>query len=184
MKSVIFSLLLLVAATFTQAQEITQLDEAEVGFASLNTKITRVGNTFSYKVKETYTGEFIQDPIAFMKANFDIQNFIEENEGEDYDTYLVSFSCSKGSLHANFNKEGDLVNTSQKFINILLPHEIRQEVYRNNIGWTVTKNKYVASGNGDRLEKEKYRIKLEKDGQKKIVKLDPMEIRKTNVASN
>ncbi len=184
MKTFIFLMLLLLATAVGKAQKITQLEEAKVGFAPLDAKITRVGETFSYKVKEAYTGEFLENPIAFMKANFDIQNFIAETAGENYNAYLVNFSCSKGYLEAHYNNEGKLVRTYQKFKDILLPHEIRQEVYRNNMGWTVTSNKYVASGKHDMLDKQVYRIKLEKDNQKRILKVDPRNIGATSVAIN
>lgn len=184
MKTFIFLMLLLVATAVGQAQEITQLEEAKVGFSPLDAKITQVGDSYSYKVKEAYTGEFLEDPIAFMKANFDIKNFMAETAEKNYDSYLVNFSCSKGFLEANYNSEGELIKTHQKFKDILLPHEVRQEVYRNNVGWTVTANKYVASGKGDMLDKQLYRVKLEKGNQKRVLKIDPREIGTTSVASN
>ncbi len=172
MKTLFFSLLLIVVTTFSQAQEI-QLEEAKVGFAPLDSKITRDGDSFSYKVTETYTGEFSKDPIAFMKANFDIGNFIAANANEDYDSYLVTFTSSKGYLSADFDRDGNLVKTFQKFKDIVLPLDIRREVYMANKGWVMTHNRYIAHGNGEILEKESYQIKLENGNQKRTLKLDP-----------
>lgn len=172
------------ATAVGKAQEVTQLEEAKVGFAPLEAKITRVGDNYSYKVKEAYTGEFLENPIAFMKANFEIKNFMAETADMNYDSYLVNFSCSKGYLEAHYNKEGELIKTHQKFKDILLPHQVRQQVYRNNMGWTVTANMYIASGKQDMLDKQLYRIKLEKGSQKRVLKIDPREIGAPSVASN
>lgn len=183
MKTLIFSLLLIAVTTFSQAQEITELEEAKVGFAPLDSKITRDGDSFTYKVNESYSGEFSKDAIGFMKANFDIQNFIAQFDEGEYNSYAVTLTSSKGFLSADFDEEGNLVKTYQKFKDIVLPLDVRREVYMANKGWTMTKNKYVASGRGDLIEKEDYKIKLEKGNQSKTMKIDPREAR-TSVASN
>ncbi|MCH4824244.1 hypothetical protein ML462_13785 [Gramella lutea] len=182
MRTLIFSLLLIAVTTFSQAQEITQLEEAKVGFAPFDTKVTRSGDSFIYTVNESYAGEFTKDAIGFMKAHFDIDNFIAEFEGE-YDNYLVSLRSSKGFLNADFDKDGNLVKTYQKFKDIVLPLDVRREVYMANKGWTMTQNKYIASGRGELIEKEVYKIKLENGSSKKSVKIDPR-ASGTSVASN
>lgn len=186
MKTLFFSLLLVAVAFVGQAQEqeITQLEEAKVGFAPLDAKITQSGDSFSYKIEEGYEGEFSKDAIAFMKANFDINNFIAEFEGDKYTSYLVTFRSSKGHLSADFNHNGELVKTYQKFQDIALPLDVRREVYMANKGWTMTSNKYIASGRGDLIEKEVYKIKLENGSQKRNIKLDPRSVSGTSVAAN
>lgn len=186
MKTFIFSLLL-IAVTLVghaQEQEILQLEEAKVGFAPLDAKITRIGDSFAYTVEEEYSGEFSEDPIAFMKSNFDINNFIAEIDGDEFTTYHVTFKSSKGHLSADFDHKGELINTYQKFADIALPLDVRREVYMSNKGWTMTSNKYIASGSGDLLEKEVYKIKLENGNQKRNIKLDPRSVARTTVAYN
>ncbi|GAA4325640.1 hypothetical protein GCM10023115_40170 [Pontixanthobacter gangjinensis] len=173
MKTLIFSLLLIAVTSFGHAQEVTQLEEAKVGFGSLDSKITRDGDSFSYDVEEAYAGEFSKDAIAFMQANFDIQDFINATAGEGYTSYIVTFKSGDGFLSADFDKEGNLVKTYQKFQDIALPLDVRREVYMANKGWTMTSNKYIASGKGDILDKEVYKIKLENGNQKRTMKLDP-----------
>lgn len=175
MKTLFFSLLLIVVtfAGHAQEQEITQLEEAKVGFAPLDAKISRIGDSFSYSIEEEYSGEFSKDAIAFMKSNFDIDNFIAEFGGNEYTSYLVTFKSSKGHLAADFNGKGELIKTYQKFQDIVLPLDVRREVYMANKGWTMTSNKYIASGSGDLIEKEVYKVKLENGDQKRTIKLDP-----------
>ena len=183
MKTLFFSILLLAVTTMSQAQEIV-LEEAKVGFAPLNAKITQDGDAFSYKIHEDYDGEFAKDPIAFMIANFDIANFIIQNEKEDYDSYQITFKSAKGSLKADYDKEGNLVGTFQKFKNVVMPLNVRRMVYANYKGWTVKENKYIASGNSDLVEKELYKLKLERGNEKQRVKLDPRSQGSLSVASN
>ena len=182
MRTLIFSLLLIAVTTFSQAQEITQLEEAKVGFAPLDTEVTRNGDSFIYTVNESYAGEFSKDAIGFMQSHFDIDNFIAEFEG-DYDNYVVTLSSSKGFLNADFDKHGNLVKTYQKFKDIVLPLDVRREVYMANKGWTMTQNKYIASGRGELIEKEVYKVKLENGNSKKSIKIDPR-ASGTSVASN
>ncbi|CAL65716.1 hypothetical protein [Christiangramia forsetii] len=186
MRTLIFSLLLVAVTVVGHAQEqkITQLEEAKVGFAPLDAKITQIGDSFSYKVEEAYAGEFTKDAIGFMKANFDINNFITEFEGDKYTSYLVTFRSKKGHLSANFNQEGELVKTYQKFKDIVLPLDVRREVYMTNKGWTMTSNKYIASGRGDLVEKEVYKIKLDNGNQKRSIKLNPRSVSRNSVAVN
>ncbi len=159
------------------------MEEAKVGFAPLDAKITREGDNFSYKVKESYAGEFVKDPIGFMKANFDINTFIAEYSTEDFDSYQVTFTSKKGFLAADFDGVGNLVSTYLKFKDIVLPLDIRREIYMANKGWEMVGNRYIASGRGDLIEKEGYRIKLKNGNQKRVMKIDPRDSG-TSVASS
>lgn len=184
MKTLIFSLALVLVATIGYGQKITELEEAKVGFAPLNVEVNEDGDNFSYTVSESYAGEFQKDPIAFMKANFDIQNFIATHEDRGFDTYHITVSSAQGFLKADYNSKGELLRTFQKFKDIVLPHDVRQELYSSHQGWNMTSNKYVASGRGELLEREVYKVKLENGKQKQNVKLDPKAIAQTRVASN
>ena len=183
MKTLIFSFLLLAVTAFTQAQEI-QLEEAKVGFTAIDAKITRDADAYSYRINENYTGEFMKDPIAFMKANFDINNFMAEVADEDYDSYQVTFRSGQGLLKASYDKHGELVRTYQKFENIVLPLDVRREVYNASKGWTMIENKYIASGDSDIIDKELYKVKLEKGNRTQTIKLDGRALGRTSVASN
>ncbi|MCM4155684.1 hypothetical protein [Gramella sp. AN32] len=182
MKHLILSVLLLVATASVQSQ-VTQLEEANVVYKPFDSKISQDQNRYSFNINEEYVGEFDKNPIGFMHSNFDIYSFMREIE-EEYDSYEITFRSQKGKLMANYDKEGELLSTYQNFKDILLPLDIRREVYMKNKGWTMTSNKYVAFGTASMLEKELYKIKLEKDGQKRTLKLDGNNVGLTSVASN
>lgn len=103
---------------------------------------------------------------------------------EDFDEIEVRFNNSKGYLKATFDKNGNLVNTFQKFKNIALPRNIQEQLYKENMGWSMTKNKYVASGKSDLIQKEKYRIRLSNGDQKKSITIIPALIAEGRVTSN
>ncbi|MCM8570617.1 hypothetical protein NE848_14570 [Gramella jeungdoensis] len=183
MKTLIFSLLLIVATSIGHAQKITELEEAKVGFAPLDVEVTENGDSFTYNVHESYAGQFVKDPIAFMKANFDIQNFIATYGDRNYDSYHLTFKSGQGFLKADFDKNGKIVKTYQKFKDIVLPLDVRRELYMAHKGWTMTENKYIASGRGEMLEKELYKIKIEDGSRSQNIKLDPRSMSRTSVAS-
>jgi hypothetical protein len=173
---------LLFCVVSVKAQEITQLEETNVTFQPFVTNVDSYNdNSFSFMVDENYAGEFSNNPIEFMKANFDIQSlisFLDERNNNGlqknyYGSYLVTFSTNKGDLVAKFSTDGELEETSQNFKNILVPSDIRRELYRSYKGWNMVKNTYTASGDSDKIDKELYRIKLRNGNKSKIVKIVP-----------
>ncbi len=184
MRTLIVLLLLVGFISTSQAQQITELEEAKVNFALNPIKISSNLEEYTFIVEESFAGEFIKNPIAFMKENFDIKAFITSIDNDKYDEFLVTFKSSKGYLEANYDKDGTLVETSQRFKDIVLPLNVRRELYKNNIGWTMVQNKYMASGKSDRIDKEVYKIKLENGKKSLNVKIDPRDIGNSEVASH
>jgi len=179
-KLIIYSLLLLCVIS-VKAQEVIQLKTTTITFQPIGFDAVSNLDNYSFIVKENYVGEFSKNPIEFMKANFDVHSFITYLDGRkstnlrktDYESYGVTFSSSKGYLVAKFSKDGELTETAQNFNNILVPLNVRRELYTNYKGWNMVKNTYTASGNGDQIDKELYRIKLKNGNKSQIVKIVP-----------
>ncbi|TVZ28606.1 hypothetical protein JM83_3741 [Gillisia sp. Hel_I_86] len=184
MKTLIVLLLLVGLISTSQAQQITELEEAKVNFAPNAVKISSNLENHTFIVKESFAGEFIKNPIAFMKENFDIKTFITSIDNDVYDEYLVTFKSSKGYLEASYDDDGTLLKTNQRFKDIVLPLKVRRALYKNHTGWTMVQNKYLASGNGDRIDKEVYKIKIENGNKKQHIRIDPRDIGNSEVASN
>jgi hypothetical protein len=181
MKTLIVLLLLVGFISTSQAQQITELEETKVKFAPKAVKISSNLDNYNFVVEESFAGEFIKNPIEFMKENFDIKAFITSI---DNDEFLVTFKSSKGYLEANYDKDGTLVKTSQRFNDIVLPLKVRRALYKNNKGWTMVQNKYMASGKGERIDREVYKIKLVNGNKKQNIKINPRDIGDSEVASN
>lgn len=168
MKTLIISIALVLVAGISQAQ-IIELEEARVSFSPVSVIDE---NSFSVTIEENYAGEFQKDPLAFMKNNFDIMEFISQLPGDDYESYLVSFRSRKGELRAEFDKVGNLLSTNQRFENISLPLDVCHQLYREQKGWTMVKNVHIASSKKDAVIKDFYRITMRNGKEKKNLKID------------
>ncbi len=174
MKRVILFLFILFGFAMMQAQEVIHLDEARLSFSPEAITVDSDLGTIRCVVNESYTGEFHENPIRFMKEKFDFKEFLSAIVNrDDFDEFLVTFNSSKGFLEATYTNEGELVGTFQKFENTFLPPAVRNQLYLENKGWTAVSNKYVASGRGDRIDREMYKIKLENGNKKRTVKIVP-----------
>lgn len=171
MKNLILVSCMLLSFGIAQAQTVTELDEVKIGFTPFGVKVQQDGNQFTYAIENVDATDFVHNPIGFMKANFDIKNFIATIDDQKYDSYIVKFDSNKGSMIANFDRNGDLIKTDQNFKDILLPYELRGKVYKENKGWAMVKNKFTGRTKGEILTKEVYKIWLQKDNQRKTVKM-------------
>ncbi len=183
MKTLILISFLLCSIFTGFAQEVTELEEARIVVLPKQLPSSN-SNEYRFQVNEKYAGEFSKDAVSFMLDNFDMPGFIATVMDKEYDTYLLTFSSSNGYLSADFDKEGQLVSTNQRFKDVVLPLDVRRNLYVQNKGWTMTKNTYKAKGEEDRLDEEMYRIKMERGNDKKIVKIDPKVLNASEVASN
>lgn len=184
MKTLFIYLALVFWAGAIQAQEITELKEAKVGFAPLSSDIQRDGDSFTYKVHETYMGEFERDPLAFLVNYFDIDNFIEQVKQEDYDSYIVNLLSGNGHLTANYDKSGNLTKTSEKFEDVILPPALRETLYRDHEGWEMVKNVHITTGRNGLVDRDFYRIKLKNNGRSMTLKVNASDAERGIVASN
>jgi hypothetical protein len=167
-------LLLFIMAIFTNGQsQIIQLEETDIRFSSKIQKAYLLTDGMVLNVNEEYSGEFFKDPVAFMQQNFDIQSFIKEMGGDVYNYYDVEFRTRKGKLLASFSNKGELLSTNQNFKNVALPRDIAKGLVREHHGWIMTKNNYIAVGDGNGIFKEKYIVRLKKDNKHKTLRLSP-----------
>lgn len=181
MKTVLIYSLLLFCVVSVNAQEITKLEETTVTFRPSETDVITYLDNHSFIVNENYAGEFSKNAIKFMKENLDIQNFIsyldqKKSTGlqkSHYESYDVTLTSNKGYLNAKFSKDGELEETAQNFKNILLPLNVRRELYTSYKGWNMVKNTYTASGKSDQIDRELYRIKIKNGNRSQIVKIVP-----------
>lgn len=180
---VLFSALFFIVFT-GRSQDITQLEEARINLEPILPVQTSNPDIYRFKVNQELAEDFIKNPLGFVKENFDINGFIASVANKNYDAYQVRFSTRKGYLEADYSKDGELKKSVQKFKDIYLPLDVRNELYRQTKGWEMVKNTYSARSNGVLLEKEMYRIKVKNGKKSRIVKIDPSQIRESELVSN
>ncbi|TDU39739.1 hypothetical protein BXY82_1769 [Gelidibacter sediminis] len=172
MKTLIVLLLFVVATTVGQAQELTHLEEVKVEKAPAKRKYVKINDRVVFKVDRAHVLEFTKNPIGFMNDHFDIQRLIATFGNSRINEYEVTLSSQKGFMIANFDKKGNLLKTYQNFKDMLLPLNIRREIYNSHKGWTMTKNNYKAITKGEMLTKEQYRITMQNGNRKQTVKIN------------
>lgn len=184
MKTLSIYLVLAICGGLLQAQEITELKEAKVGFSPLSSEVVRNGDHFTFKVNENYAEEFEADPIAFLNKYFNIANFISSVEEENYDSYYVAIKSSNGRLKADYDKDGNLRKTSERFENIVLPNALRHQLYRDHKGWAMVKNIHVTKAKDGIVKRDFYRVKMQLGDRSKSFKIDASEVEEGRMAGN
>lgn len=174
----LLSLFLVFCVGAVQAQKVIALDPATVTFASVTTNSNM--DNLEFEVKEDFFNQFISNPIKFVETNFDFKSL----GIEDYDEVEVSFITRKGYLKATYDEKGELVKTSQNFKQIRLPRSVWEEIFKEHQGWSLVSNQYTATGKGNKVNKELYRIKLEKGKEIKKLKIIPKPLHSTKVAAS
>jgi len=154
------------------SQKVIQLEETMLNFDPTAEVVFKDYANGMIKVKEKYTSQFQSDAIRFLKVNFNFLEFLDAQDEIDGD-FIVTATSSKGFIRATYNEEGQIIKNFQKFKDIALPYHVRNQVQAAHQGWTLTSTKYVASGLGDQISKEKYLVKLQKGKLKTKMKIFP-----------
>lgn len=183
MKKIIITLALAFSVTIGYPQKVIELNEAQVNFNPI-TSISAKGNSFSVKIKETAQGEFEKDPLAFMDKYFDINQVIDEIGNKRHQSYQVSFRSRKGEMNAEFDNKGNLLSTYLKFSNVLVPYELKHQLYRDYKGWAMIKNQHIAKGRNGKVKSDFYRITMKNGNKKKNLKIDSPGLNRGEVAFN
>lgn len=182
MEKTVILVAFLFSALMCNAQEIIELQEAKVGNNISTTNIINRGNHFSVNIKETSQGEFERDPVAFMNNYFDIHHLIDKIGDKRFLSYHVTFRSTKGDLNAKYDQDGNLVSTSLKLENVLVPHELKHQLYRDHKGWEMVKNLRVAKGKKGVSEMDYYKITMKNGNKKKNFKVNTSDLNRSEVA--
>ncbi|MGA8854535.1 MAG: hypothetical protein WB492_10205 [Christiangramia sp.] len=182
MKKIITLILVLGWVLTSYSQKVIQLEETKLNFEPTAKIVFEDYENGIIKVKENYATQFQADAIAFIKENFDIVQYLNYQNVAPEEIIIVTATSSKGRLIATYDGRGNIIKTYQKFNDIALPYDVRNEVFANHIDWTMTKNRYVATGELDQIDNQKYIITLERGKERKNLKITPASISNKGVA--
>lgn len=163
------------------SQEVIELEETTLTFEPTGEIVFEDYENGIIRVKEKFAAQFQSNAIGFLKENFDINKFREETGYVDGNV-LVSVTSSRGQLNATYNDDNEIVRTYQKFKDVALPYDVRNEVYAQFPGWTLAKDRYIAFGNEDRIDEEKYFVYLKRGKDREKIKITPARSSVTGVA--
>ncbi|WP_190810506.1 hypothetical protein [Flagellimonas sp. S3867] len=103
--------------------------------------------------------------------NFDITK-LEEYSIEEPSTYNVVFKEKKASVYAKYDKNGNLVSSIERHVNIKIPSAISQKIAKQFPGWSFEKSIYSVKYHKHSGSERTIKVFLKKGGQKKIVKME------------
>jgi len=161
MKNLVICLILMGLATVGFAQEkIEELDE--IVLTGVNYKyIDALGNAdVALPVKRLET----------KAATFDVKSLDIYEDG--YDTYNVSFKIPQGSILAEYDDEGEIISTVERFNDIRLPLAVSNAIVEKYPGWMITGDIYLVTYKRNKNIKKVYKLFLEKEGNIRRVKTD------------
>ena len=141
-------------------------------------QVTQLEEVLINPVKYKYLSEVVDDDIdknvknlQTKLAEFDITK--HEVYSDEYDSYSVDFYIPKGFAAASYDKDGKLLRTIERYINVKLPLDVSRALVEKYPNWTVDKDIYKVTFSGAEGKSKKiYKLKLT-NGEKTIrVKTD------------
>lgn len=90
---------------------------------------------------------------------------------EQSKVFYVTFRQKNGNILAKYDRNGKILESMERFKNILLPPAVRNSIYKENPGWTLHSNAYLVSYNQGKEVKKKYKAQIRKGSQKKSLRL-------------
>ncbi|MFD2518766.1 hypothetical protein ACFSTG_12730 [Salinimicrobium flavum] len=163
MKNLILCLLLMGFISVGHSQIV--LKETKVDYSPVSMKIDPNTELLIVSLPEKYVGHFQQDPLTFIRENFDAEKLALENREYGFDSFDVEFRTTKGNVLAKYDRHGEMVSTYQQFKNVPLPDNVRLHLMQQYRNGRVVANKHIVTSKEWNIEKDFYRIKI-KDGDK------------------
>ena len=113
-------------------------------------------------------------PVKFLErkvAEFDLKE--AEFYRDEYDFYNVTFFIPEGKIVAAYDKDGNLLQTIEKFVNVTPPKVVMKSVAKRYPGWSLYKDTYLVNYNKDKgVTKKYYKLILENGKERLRVKTD------------
>jgi hypothetical protein len=158
--AVVISSLGFTTRSFSQTVNDGMLPEIEIHFAN-------------YKYLNSVENAEMDLPVKLLErkvANFDITSL--DLYQEDYEYYNVSFYIPNGQIVASYDKDGNLTETIEKFVNIDPPESVLNTVRKRYPGWLIYKDVYKVRYHKDKGSVQKFKLILENGGKHIRVSFD------------
>ncbi|MGM5471131.1 hypothetical protein ACS386_12705 [Flavobacteriaceae bacterium LMO-SS05] len=162
MKTQLFGLLFLGLTTLVYSQS----ESENVGLKNI---VISSNSKYLSEAYDKNTPETVKD-VEYTVATYDITNSDVYNH-EHYG-YQVDFKGSKFNIKTIYNSEGVILSSKEKFVDILLPHNIRQSLYKEYPGWSPHSNTYKVVYSFRNGAQKAYKVQLRKDGKRINLNID------------
>ncbi len=85
--------------------------------------------------------------------------------------YTISFKQSKGLILATYDKNGNIIKTSERFKDIVVPIGVRNYIGKEYPGWVHQGNSYLVSYSGNKNVKKVYKVEIVKQNMQKRIRI-------------
>lgn len=162
MKTLLIGALAILGLGIVSAQE-TPVELEDVTVSPKNSK-------FLHAMQDDYTPNHARD-MEMMAASYDLIHS-EYYRGSAKSDYFIEFKSDKGSMYTTYDKKGEITKCQEKYKDIALPVEVRNEIIKDNPGWELTGCEYTTLYKDDEVYKKIYKVDLKKGRNKKIMIID------------
>lgn len=184
MKNFMTLLLFICFVSSGRAQQMISMNElTHDGKAAPSLKVKLATSSSTFVIREDYVGQFRSNPVEFVKANFDIQRFIEENRVSDNDSYLINFSSKSGFVSIRYDEDGKVLFSRQEMKNVPIAPENLALALKEYQGWDVLKNKHVESHRRGKPVQNFYKVKITDGKKTKTLKFKKTDSATARIAS-
>jgi hypothetical protein len=168
MKNSILGLFILGFASLSYSQSENGIREVQLA----NVDITPLNISYLNAVANKNAPKKIKH-LEDKVARYDItESPVYEKQFDAYEVTFKGATDNGRRIKATYDSDGKILKSFEKFDNIALPMAIRNTVNKKYPGWTIYSDTYLVSYYDSRDIKKVYKLKIKKDNEKKILKID------------
>jgi len=87
--------------------------------------------------------------------------------------FLLTMEIINGPLAATYNENGKLNRVVENYKNVQLPSKVIYSIYKEFPGWQIINDKFLYTQENGDIKKKEYNLKLKKDNETIILKVNP-----------
>ncbi|MBT8265214.1 MAG: hypothetical protein KJO41_07475 [Bacteroidia bacterium] len=162
---VIGSLLFLGLTTLSFSQNGTNIKEEKLD----DVVVTPLNLTYTKFVQDENTPEKAR-LLENQAARFDVTEL--EIFDNSFEAYEVIFRKNEGSIIATYDKNGKIIQSTERFENVVLPASVRNKILTEYPGWAIQKDVYLVSYFEGRESTKTFKVQIKNGSKRKNLKID------------
>jgi len=129
-----------------------------------------LANVNYYKDMNAKNTPLVVRQLKEKVLRYNIQNSIVFDNSEDA-SYRVVFKNNQVKLVVNYNNNGEILNSVERYKNVVIPIELRIAISKEYPGWAFQNNTSFITYNLDSGFNKSYKIQIIRDNLKKTLSL-------------
>lgn len=167
MKKLLIGLFSLGITALATAQTVPDEQFKTIELSEVN--ILALNSTYINKVIDKHAAQPVQS-LERKAAAFNI--LVSDIYSKEFDSYEVKFENEKGRITATYDIDGEIMRSYEKFKDVKLPRSVAESIVEKYPGWAIVNTTYLVNYRLNKDLSREYKVFLEKDKEKKMVKTD------------